>query len=93
MLYNYDRTSKWSILEYSKLLLGKTLEEAIAPNVIEARKGKGRLGQLVEEYFFGYDVNSNPDAGFSDAGLELKVRHSRNSRIRFSPSKSVWSAQ
>lgn len=73
MLYNYDRTSKWSILEYSKLLLGKTLEEAIAPNVIEARKGKGRLGQLVEEYFFGYDVNSNPDADFSDAGLELKV--------------------
>ncbi|MBS7289366.1 MAG: hypothetical protein KIG56_02095 [Bacteroidales bacterium] len=55
------------------MLLGKTLEEAIAPNVIEARKGKGRLGQLVEEYFFGYDVNSNPDADFSDAGLELKV--------------------
>ena len=73
MIYNYDRTDKWSILEYSKKLLGKTLEQAIAPDVIEARKGKGRLGQLVEEYFFGYDVNSNPDADFSDAGLELKV--------------------
>ena len=60
-------------MEYSKQLLGKTLEEAIAPDTIEARKGKGRLGQLVEEYFFGYDVNSNPDADFSDAGLELKV--------------------
>jgi hypothetical protein len=73
MIHNYDRTDKWSILEYSKKLLGKTLEQAIAPDVIEARKGKGRLGQLVEEYFFGYDVNSNPDADFSDAGLELKV--------------------
>lgn len=73
MDFNYDRTNKWSILEYSKQLLGKTLEDAIAPDTIEARKGKGRLGQLVEEYFFGYDVNSNPDADFSDAGLELKV--------------------
>ena len=73
MIFNYDRTDKWSILEYSKLLLGKTLEQAIYPDVIEARKGKGRLGQLVEEYFFGYDVNSNPDADFSEAGLELKV--------------------
>lgn len=73
MDFNYDRTDKWSILEYSKRLLGRTLEQAIAPDIIEARKGKGRLGQLVEEYFFGYDVNSNPDADFSDAGLELKV--------------------
>lgn len=73
MDFNYDRTDKWSILEYSKQLLGKTLEQAICPDVIEARKGKGRLGQLVEEYFFGYDVNSNPDADFSEAGLELKV--------------------
>jgi DNA mismatch repair protein MutH len=73
MNFKYDRTDKWSILEYSKQLLGKTLEQAIYPDVIEARKGKGRLGQLVEEYFFGYDVNSNPDADFSEAGLELKV--------------------
>jgi len=73
MDFNYDRTDKWSILEYSKLLMGKTLEQAIFPDVIESRKGKGRLGQLVEEYFFGYDVNSNPDADFSEAGLELKV--------------------
>lgn len=70
---NYDRSDKWSILEYSRQLLGKTLEQAVAPDTIEARKGKGRLGQLVEEYFFGYDVNSNPDADFSEAGLELKV--------------------
>lgn len=31
MDFNYDRTNKWSILEYSKQLLGKTLEDAIAP--------------------------------------------------------------
>ena len=73
MDFNYDKSDKWSILRYSKKLLGKTLEQAIYPDVIELRKGKGRLGQLVEEYFFGYDINSNPDADFSEAGLELKV--------------------
>ena len=72
MTHPYDRTNKWSILEYSKKLLGKTLEEAIAPTQIEEFKGKGRLGQLVEKYFFGYDINSNQEADFSEAGLELK---------------------
>ena len=72
MILAYDRTNKWSILEYSKKLLGKTLEEAIAPTQIEELKGKGRLGQLVEKYFFGYDINSNQEADFSEAGLELK---------------------
>lgn len=72
MILAYDRTNKWSILEYSKKLLGKTLEEAIAPTQIEEFKGKGRLGQLVEKYFFGYDINSNQEADFSEAGLELK---------------------
>ena len=73
MIHSYDRTSKWSILEYSKRLLNKTLEEAIIPNQIEEEfRGKGRLGQLVEKYFFGYDINSNQEADFSEAGLELK---------------------
>ena len=73
MIHPYDKTSKWSILEYSKRLLNKTLEEAIVPNQIEEEfRGKGRLGQLVEKYFFGYDINSNQEADFSEAGLELK---------------------
>lgn len=72
MTTSYDRTNKQSILEYSKKLLGKTLEEAIHPMQIEELKGKGRLGQLVEKYFFGYDINSNQEADFYEAGLELK---------------------
>lgn len=73
MTLPYDKTSKWSILEYSKQLLGKTLEEAVAPQVIEEGKyGKGSLGQLVQKYFFYQDINSNPDADFQEAGMELK---------------------
>ena len=72
MTQPYDRSDQWSILEYSKRLLGKTLEEAIAPTQIEELRGKGKLGQLIEKYFFGYELNSNQEADFSEAGLELK---------------------
>ncbi len=34
---------------------------------------KGGLGNLIEKHFFHYDPNSNPEADFSLAGLELKV--------------------
>lgn len=73
MIYNYDKTNKWSILEFSKKLLGKTLEEAVAPDIIDPKRGKGQLGQLVEVYFFGVDNNNRQEADFPEAGLELKV--------------------
>lgn len=73
MVFDYDRTDKWSILEYSKQLLGKSLEEVVAPVVIDPRRGKGQLGQLVEVYFFGIENNSRQEADFPDANLELKV--------------------
>lgn len=73
MEYQYDNTNKWSILEFSKRILSNSLEEAIYPDTIdESFKGKGRLGQMVEKYFFGYDINSNQEADFSEAGIELK---------------------
>ena len=73
MVFNYDKTDKWSILEFSKKLLGKTLEEAVAPDIIDPKRGKGQLGQLVELYFFGIDNNNRQEADFPEAGLELKV--------------------
>lgn len=73
MTFNYDKASKMSILEFSKKLLGKTLEEAVAPVIIDPKRGKGQLGQLVELYFFGIENNSRQEADFPEAGLELKV--------------------
>lgn len=73
MNYDYDKTDKWSILEYSKKLLGKTLEEAVGKGVINPVHGKGQLGQLVEMYFFGIENNNRQEADFPEAGLELKV--------------------
>lgn len=34
---------------------------------------KGGLGNLIEEHYFHYAANSNREADFSEAGLELKV--------------------
>lgn len=39
----------------------------------EKKNYKGGLGNLVEECWFGYEANSNPEADFQEAGVELKV--------------------
>ncbi|MGN1353823.1 MAG: Sau3AI family type II restriction endonuclease [Alloprevotella sp.] len=67
---SFDRKDKLSIFNYSKKLIGHCLRD-YTPKAIE-RNGKGGLGQLVEEILFGYEVNQNPEADFSEAGIELK---------------------
>ncbi len=47
------------------------LEEAVAEYGNTQRKGS--LGNLIEERFFHYKANSNSEADFPQAGLELKV--------------------
>ena len=49
---SYNISDKYSIWEYSKKLLGHTLEEAVGSPLMEDNTGKGRLGQMVERYFF-----------------------------------------
>lgn len=75
----YNSEDVASIFEYSKGLLGHTLRD-FAPDNYEARKGKGGLGEMVEEIYFGYDKNSNPDADFSIAGVELKCTPLKKSK-------------
>ncbi len=67
----YDITSSRSIFEYSKNLLGKTLRDFITEDY-SLKKGKGSIGQMVENLFFLIETNSNPDADFYSAGMELK---------------------
>lgn len=70
MQKQYNRYDKFSIFNYSKKLINHCLRD-FAPNA-EERAGKGGLGQLVEELFFGYDINSDSNADFAIAGIELK---------------------
>ncbi len=69
----FDRSNPLAIFDYSKHLIGNSLHTLLGDVVLEhKRKGKGGLGQMVEELFFNYAVNSNRDADFSDAHVELK---------------------
>lgn len=75
----YDIKSAKSIFEYSKGLLGKTLRDFVWENY-EPKKGKGGLGQMVENIFFLLETNSNPAADFSEAGMELKCTPLKKSK-------------
>lgn len=64
-----DATSIW---QYSAGLLGHTLREFVVDGQILDYKGKGALGQMVEEIYFHLANNSRAEADFHSAGVELK---------------------
>lgn len=68
----YDRLSQNSILEHAMLLLGKSLRSLYPDECGAQATGKGKLGQCIEKYHFGYTPNSNSAPDFPEAGLELK---------------------
>lgn len=41
--------------------------------VLETKRNKGNLGQIIEEKFFHYECNSDSRPDFHEAGVELKV--------------------
>lgn len=67
----YDKYSATSIYEYSKGMLGKSLREFTYEGYAP-KKGKGGIGQMVENLYFLLETNNNPEADFSSAGMELK---------------------
>lgn len=82
----YIKSSKESILQYALGLKEKTFKDVLLndPNITDEDKAmlfeyynnprsKGSLGQLLEKHFFFYDINSNSEADFNEAGVELKV--------------------
>lgn len=78
-MMKYDKSSPESIFAYSQGLIGNTLYEAVrklTPSITKDAmyvSGKGGLGQLVEKFYYEYDLNSDPIADFAVAGVELKT--------------------
>ena len=70
MRKSYNEKDITSIFDYSKRLVNHCLRDFV-PNA-EETAGKGSLGQLVEELYFGYGANSRQEADFATAGVELK---------------------
>ena len=71
----YDLKSKDSIIEFAKLLIGKTVNQEYKNEIENLEinlKDKGRLGKVIESLYFKYKNNSDAAADFKEAGLELK---------------------
>lgn len=85
----YDISSPDSIEKYAQELEGYSLSEKLGNQLIGERfssKGKGKLGQLVEEAYFGYNINSRKEADFKEAEMELKVVPLKSIKIKKSSS-------
>ena len=81
----YNKADSKSIEAYAKKLIGHTFLDVlenhqdslsiVAEQTIEYgnTNRKGGLGNLLEERYFGYKANSESEADFPEAGVELKV--------------------
>lgn len=69
----YNPEDKKSIIEFAKLLKDKSLRQVCDETAIKNdRKGKGHFGQILEEFYFQYKLNSDAEPDFPIAKLELK---------------------
>lgn len=70
-----------AILDYAEELRNLTFEDVLALQLSEVlpkasltdSNRKGALGNLLEEHYFGYTINSDSQPDFPNAGMELKV--------------------
>ncbi|MDI9519156.1 MAG: Sau3AI family type II restriction endonuclease [Bacillota bacterium] len=85
MKYPYDNTNPKEIELYANSLIGKTFREVMETSIFldgykdefiekyENPNNKGGLGNIVQEAYFGYEVNNEATYDFDEAELELKV--------------------
>src|SRR5699024_4257900 len=63
---------------------GKTFGEIDLTNRLANKRAKGGLGQVVEESYFGYEINSSSKPDFEYLNIELKVtpfKHNKNGTL------------
>lgn len=59
--------------EHQLMMLHEDSSNYGLSDVLETKRNKGNLGQIIEERFFHYACNSDSRADFYEAGVELKV--------------------
>ena len=62
-----------SIVAKAKELIGCTMAEKYPVLESGNQSNKGRLGQLIEEYHFGLQINNEARPDFESLGVELKT--------------------
>ncbi|BCJ92574.1 DNA mismatch repair protein MutH [Anaerocolumna cellulosilytica] len=63
--------TKEEILERGREVIGIPLHQIDKTNRLKT--GKGAIGSVLEESWFGYKINSESNPDFAEAGVELKV--------------------
>jgi DNA mismatch repair protein MutH len=72
--HGYSQDSPESIYDYALKLTGKSLSEVVdLPENLENLKDRGKLGTLVEKYYFNHEPPNDHNPDFPIAGVELKV--------------------
>ncbi|QCR31033.1 Sau3AI family type II restriction endonuclease [Lysinibacillus sp. SGAir0095] len=61
------------LIKKAREACGKTFKEIDQYNRLSKKGATGALGQIIEESFFGYELNSKSEADFANLGIELKV--------------------
>jgi DNA mismatch repair protein MutH len=72
----YNPSDKKSIIAFAKKIIGKSIIPDFAKNIEDLNlknTDKGLLGKAIEQLYFQYPPNSDKQADFSEAGLELKT--------------------
>ncbi|MDZ4992315.1 DNA mismatch repair protein MutH [Clostridium perfringens] len=86
--YYLKFTTEKELLDYTKNIVGKKFKDIDSLNLLsnpKMQKDKGILGKVVETGFYNYPLNNNPEADFSELGIELKVTgfvRNKNKTIR-----------
>ncbi|WOV83662.1 Sau3AI family type II restriction endonuclease [Sporosarcina jeotgali] len=65
--------SRAELMDKASQAEGRTFGEIDKSGRIKNERAKGQLGQIVEESFFEYKINSTSEADFANLGIELKV--------------------
>lgn len=74
VIESYDKTSAESIFDHALKLTGRSLSEtAVLPVDVVNLKDRGKLGTLVERYYFRHRPPNDHNPDFKEAGVELKV--------------------
>ena len=64
--------TKEELLQKASFAEGKTFGEIDQSGRIQNEQAKGHLGQIIEESYFGYEINSRSEADFSELRNRIK---------------------
>ena len=65
--------TKEELINEVKTVIGRRVGDYDVDEVLKNPNSKGNIGHVMEQGFFGYDINSNQAPDFENLGVELKV--------------------